>query len=81
VLTTKLSGMPREYDAYAYLLKDESVSGMANTLSEVLALPREELHAKGAAAKAFVLEHKSNIAQAARVIAFLRALDARQSEE
>lgn len=81
VLTTKLNGMPREYDAYAYLLKDESVSGMANTLSEVLALPREELHAKGAAAKAFVLEHKSNIAQAARVIAFLRALDARQSEE
>ncbi|MEA5047563.1 MAG: glycosyltransferase [Eubacteriales bacterium] len=77
VLTTKLCGMPREYDSYAYLLEDESVEGMAKTLSEVLSQPRETLHAKGAAAKEFVLKHKSNTAQAARVVAFLRKLDRR----
>ena len=77
VLTTKLSGMPREYDSYAYLLEDESVEGMAKTLCEVLSLSRETLHAKGTAAKEFVLNHKSNTAQAARVAAFLRTLDRR----
>lgn len=75
VLTTRLSGMPREYDAYAYLLTDESVEGMANELTELLAQPRETLHVRGLAAKAFVLEHKSNTAQAKRVFAFLQALD------
>ncbi len=71
VLTTKLSGMPREYDDYAYLILDESVGGMAKTLEETLALPRETLHEKGLAAKAFVLKNKSNKAQAARVLQLL----------
>ena len=80
VLTTKLSGMPREYDAYAYLFTDESVDGMAKTLAELLALPRETLHAKGIAAKEFVLLKKSNTTQAARLLAFLSAFNARNSE-
>ena len=75
VLTTRLSGMPREYDDYAYLLSDESVEGMANTLAELLAKPREALHARGEAAKSFVLQNKSNTAQAKRVFAFLRMLE------
>ncbi len=80
VLTTRLSGMPREYDAYAYLLADESVDGMAKTLTELLALPRETLHAKGRIAKEFVLSKKSNTAQAARLLAFLSALNTQNSE-
>ena len=75
VLTTKLSGMPREYDDYAYLFTDESVEGMAQTLEETLALPRETLHEKGQQAKAFVLANKSNRAQAKRVLALLFSLD------
>ena len=75
VLTTKLSGMPREYDAYAYLFDDESVEGMAKTLAQVLAEPRETLHARGQAAKAFVLEQKSNTAQAKRLLAFVQSLE------
>ena len=75
VLTTRLSGMPREYDAYAYLFTDESVEGMAQTLTQLLAEPREALHARGQAAKAFVLEQKSNTAQAKRLMAFLQSLE------
>ena len=80
VLTTKLSGMPREYDEYAYLFTDESVEGMANTLEQTLSLSRETLHEKGLAAKAFVLENKSNKAQALRVLALLGALDGAKNE-
>ena len=79
VLTTKLSGMPREYDAYAYLFDDESVEGMAQTLAQVLAEPREALHARGQAAKAFVLEQKSNTAQAKRLLTFLQSLESPES--
>ncbi len=75
VLTTKLSGMPREYDGYAYLFSDESVEGMAKTLEETLALSRETLHEKGLAAKKYVLKEKSNTAQAARVLRLLTELD------
>lgn len=75
VLTTKLSGMPRAYDEYAYLFTDESVEGMAKTLEETLSLPREILHEKGLAAKEFVLKEKSNTAQAARVLRLLTELD------
>lgn len=80
VLTTKLSGMPREYDEYAYLFSDESLEGMANTLEQTLSLPRETLHEKGLAAKAFVLANKSNKAQAKRVLALLGALDGAKDE-
>ncbi len=75
VLTTKLPGMPREYDQYAYLFDDESVDGMAKTLNEVLRLSLEELHSMGSRAKAFVLSNKSNTAQARRVLEFMKTLD------
>jgi len=68
LLTTKLPSMPEEYYDYVYLFEDESVDGMAKTLERVLGLPKEELHAKGAAAKDFVLREKSNVVQARRII-------------
>ncbi len=76
VLTTKLSGMPREYDAYAFLFADESMEGMVKTLEETLSLSREDLHEKGLLAKAFVLENKSNKTQAARVMTLLKEIEA-----
>jgi len=72
LLTTKLPGMPEEYYDYVYLFEDESVEGMAKTLDRILKLPKEELHAKGAAAKEFVLREKNNIVQAKRIIDMIR---------
>ena len=48
--------------------EDESVAGMARTLEHVLSLPKEELHAKGAAAKEFVLREKNNVVQTKRIV-------------
>lgn len=68
LLTTKLAGMPTEYYDYIYLFDDETVEGMAKTLRSVLSKPDVELHEKGISAKNFVIENKSNIAQAKKVI-------------
>jgi len=74
VLTTPLPGMPREYCDYVYLFEDESVAGMARTLEHVLSLPKHELHAKGAAAKEFVLREKNNVVQAKRIVEMIRGI-------
>lgn len=71
VLTTCLPGMPTEYHPYVYLFEEESITGYANKIAEVLALGRAELHQKGLQAKQFVLENKNEIRQAERVINLL----------
>ena len=77
VLTTRLPGMPKEYEPFVYCFNGESVDAMRDTLEAVLALPKEVLHEKGASAKRFVLENKANTAVAGRVSAFLRTLAGR----
>jgi len=74
LLTTKLPGMPEEYYEHVYLFDDESVEGMARTMEWILNLPKEELHAKGAAAKEFVLREKNNIVQAKRIIDMIKTM-------
>ena len=76
VLTTDLPGMPREYLPYVYLFKEETDPGMAETLRQVLSLPAETLHGKGAAAKRFVLSEKSNLVQGRRILDFVERISA-----
>ena len=71
LLTTRLPGMPEEYYSYVYFFDDESVEGMTEAFSRVLALPDNELSEKGRQAKEFVLKEKNNISQARKVISFL----------
>lgn len=68
VLTTKLPGMPKEYYPYVFLLEDETKKGVTNKLKELYGLDPTELQKKGKHARQFVLEEKSNIRQAYRVI-------------
>lgn len=72
VLTTDLPGMPREYLSYIYLIKDESIKGIANSLQAVYKISREQRRNKGISAKQFVLKNKSNIMQAKNVLDLLR---------
>ncbi len=53
-------------------LPEGRAEGIAEVLKEILSEPAETRYAKGAAARQYVLEHKSNIAQARRIISFLR---------
>lgn len=68
VLTTCLPGMPEVYKKYVYLIEDETVKGLTNTLKVLLSKTREELHQKGQEAKRFVLKSKNNVVQAGRIL-------------
>lgn len=67
-LTSNLPGMPKEYKQYVYLIDDETVEGLTNTLRVVLSKTKEELHQKGIIAKDFVLHNKNNIIQAKKIL-------------
>ena len=71
MVTTKLPGMPLEYYDYVYFFEDESVEGMSNTLKILLQKNDNELRNFGKEAKEFVLNKKSNLIQANRIIEFL----------
>lgn len=71
VLTTKLPGMPREYEPYVYLLEEESIQGMATALTSILAKTSEELAEKGKQAQEFVDKNKNKKMQAQKVMYIL----------
>lgn len=72
VLTTVLPGMPKEYYPYVYLLEDESAEGIAGMLKQVLSQSEKALFEKGAAARAFVLDTRNNVVQAAKILEMLK---------
>jgi len=67
-LTSNLPGMPEEYKKYVYLIDDETVEGLTNSLRAILSKTKEELHQKGMIAKDFVLHNKNNIIQAKKIL-------------
>ncbi|MBR0425531.1 MAG: glycosyltransferase family 4 protein [Clostridia bacterium] len=71
VLTTKLPGMPKAYEPFVFLIEREDADGIASALRAVFAHSEAERTKRGAMARAFVLEQKTNVAQAARLMAFL----------
>ena len=71
LITTCLPSMPVEYHPFVYIFDEESVSGLAETLSHVMSLPAATLHEKGLLAKSFVLANKNNIKQAEGLLHFL----------
>ncbi len=74
LLTTKLPGMPKEYYPYVYLFDDETEKGMLETLKVVLSKDSAEHHALGEKAKDFVMTEKTNVAQAKKLIDFIKTL-------
>ncbi len=68
VLTTCLPGMPKEYNDYVFLLKEETIDGVADALQEIFKYSPKELHTKGIAAKDFVMKEKNNIIQAKKLL-------------
>lgn len=72
MVSTKLPGMPPEYYDYVYFFEDESVEGMTDTLQWLLRKSDHELKSFGSLAKQFVLNNKSNLIQAKRILDFLK---------
>ncbi len=80
MLTNILPGMPKEYFEYVFLNKEETVAGMATSLSSILCKTAEELHSFGQTAQKFVLKEKNNKKQAARILDFYESLHANKQE-
>ena len=74
VVTTKLSGMPKEYYDYVYLFEEENAAGIYRSLDKILLKSKKELQEFGAKSKTFVLMHKNNSIQAGRVICLYKKL-------
>ena len=72
VLTMALPGMPLEYYNKLFVCKDETVSGLAQSLSDILKCSDEELSIIGQKAKEYVLQEKNNIKQAGRILNLLK---------
>ena len=70
LFTSKLPGIPSEYDAYCFTTTDTDPSALAQQMDAVLA--DADLPARGERARAFVLEHKNAQVQAKKIIDFLR---------
>ncbi|WP_150452011.1 glycosyltransferase [Arenibacter lacus] len=75
VLTTNLPGMPKEYREYVYLIEEEDVNGVENTLRKLISTNEKELFYFGAKAKEFVLSNKNNIIQSKRVLDFISTIN------
>lgn len=71
VLMTKLPCLPEEYLPYLLFIRDETPQGIAQALRETLRLSDEALFQQGCAARRFVLEQRSNVMQAAKVLEML----------
>ncbi len=67
LLTTRLLGMPEEYNEFVYFLDDETADGVANTLKSVFSKNIEERRTKGKAAQKFVVGHKKGSRQSDKV--------------
>ena len=74
MLTTRLPGIPKEYDKYVYYIDDETPEGICKALQTCLEKDCGELHQKGLEAKEFVLTNKSDFVQANKVIMLAKRL-------
>ena len=72
VLTTRLPGMPEDHKPYVYFIEQEDAEGVKTALQTVLAQDRQTLHDFGAAAKKFILQEKTHVSQAAKVLDFIK---------
>ncbi|HEY5589186.1 MAG TPA: glycosyltransferase [Candidatus Paceibacterota bacterium] len=72
VLSTKMPGIPEEYFEHMYIINGDTARDITLSLIEVFQKSKEELNKKGVDAKFFVLEKKNNIAQAMRIVEFVR---------
>lgn len=73
-ITTKLSGIPLDYNQYLLFFEDESVLGIRNTLIQMTNLSIEKQILIGNKARSFVLTNKNNSTQCRKIIEMLKTL-------
>ena len=74
VLSTRLPGIPKEYEPYLYWIDNETAEGMAEKIGQIMRTPQADRKLKGENAREFVLNNKSNTIQAAKILSFLHSV-------
>lgn len=71
VLSTRLPGIPSDYNDYLYWFDDSDIDSMKKKIIEVMSMSSRDLNNFGLRSKKYVLRNKSNILQAERIIKFI----------
>lgn len=79
VLTTRLHGIPPEYDPYVYWIDDDSEHGIRLALERILQLKPDDRRAKGLAAAEFVQSTRGSVSQGKKIADFLAAISSRRA--
>jgi len=71
-LTTRIPGIPKDYEPHLFFIDEETVDGVACALKKALSHTDEELFAKGEAAREFILTTRNNVIQAGKILEMLQ---------
>ena len=71
IVTTRLLGIPQEYEPYAYFVEYEDVNVIAEKIDELLQ-QQQELRVFGEQAKAFIVDNKNSEKQAKKILEFVK---------
>ena len=74
LLTTKLSGIPKEYFEFVFSVEDNTPLLLSEAMRKILSLPEELLLEKGSSARQFILTNKKAIKQSERILNFLKEI-------
>ena len=71
VLSTRLSGIPHEYNSYIFWFSDCSKIGYQKGIASVMKMTHKELYDFGRKAQKFCFVNKNNIKQGTRIVDFI----------
>lgn len=71
VLTTRLPGIPVEYNRFVYFIENETIQGIKKSIEGLMNKSKNELHQKGLQAQEFVLVNKNKTKQSEKILKLL----------
>lgn len=74
IVTTRLAGIPADYEPYIFTFDDETVEGYTETLDKLLRKSKEELIEFGAEAQRYILEKKNAKVQVERLLELINLI-------
>lgn len=73
-LTTMLQGIPKEYEKYLFVLRDNSPSEIANNIKSIFEMDEGRKEKKCQDARRFVIQEKNKYVQAKKLLKFIEKL-------
>lgn len=74
IVTTRLAGIPADYEPYIFTFDDETVEGFSKTLDTLLQRSDEDLRSFGRTAQRYIIENKNAKVQVERLLAMIEIL-------